>query len=205
MDYLALILFVLVTCITPGPNNIMMMTSGINHGLKRSIPHMAGINLGFPLMIILVGLGFSAVFDRYPLLFTYLKAISTFYLLYIAYGILMGSIASSSGQSKKPMSLFEAALFQWVNPKAWVMALGALAAFINYDAGYLSQTLYVALIFMIFGTPCTAVWLLSGVGLKKLLNNPFYLKLFNISMATLLIISMAPTLKEVSDFVMYRI
>jgi threonine/homoserine/homoserine lactone efflux protein len=200
VDYLALILFVITTCVTPGPNNIMVMTSGINHGLKKSIPHLIGINVGFPLMIILVGLGFNSIFESFPILFKVLKIISAVYLLYIAYSILTGSISSKNGLYKKPMTLLEAAFFQWVNPKAWIMALGALTAFISYESSHFMQIIVIAFIFMIFGSPCTALWLYSGVSLREIFSKKLYLKIFNTTMALLLVLSLLPVFKDIYGF-----
>lgn len=204
MDYIALVLFVISASVTPGPNNIMVMTSGINHGLRKSIPHLVGINTGFPLMIVLVGLGFNTIFEKFPFLFNALKIVSAVYLLFIAYGIFKGSIGSDENSHRKPMTMIEAALFQWINPKAWIMVIGVLAAFTNMESSYLTQTLFIALIFMLFGPLCTGLWLYSGVGLKKLLSKKIYLQIFNTSMALLLVVSLWPIFKDIYEFLVSR-
>lgn len=194
--YLAIIIFAASTTVTPGPNNIMIMTSGLNHGVKNSIPHLLGICFGFPAMVMMVGLGFSVVFEMYPLLHEVIKILGVAYLLYLAW--LIGSSSSSSldAESAKPFSFTQAALFQWVNPKAWVMATGAVSAYTSIASDIFSQVIFIALAFFIVAFPCVGIWLVFGVGLKKYLNSPKHQKIFNLSMALLLVSSVLPVLKE---------
>ena len=194
--YLAIILFAASTTVTPGPNNIMIMTSGLNYGVKNSIPHLLGICFGFPAMVIMVGLGFSVVFEMYPLIHEVIKVIGIAYLLYLAWLIASSSPTSLEVESSKPFSFTQAALFQWVNPKAWVMATGAVSAYTSITADIFSQVLFIALAFFIVAFPCVGIWLFFGVGLKKFLNSPKHQKIFNLSMALLLVASVIPVLKE---------
>lgn len=198
MDYLAILLFVITSCGTPGPNNIMVMTSGINHGFRKTIPHVVGINIGFPLMIVLVGFGFNKIFQQFPIVYNLLQIVSVIYLLYIAYNMLGSNMAKSNKTDNKPFGFVQAAIFQWINPKAWIMAIGALAAFtsVNAEFEYLTQTLIIASMFIIFGAPCTTFWLYSGSKLKNILSKPIYLTIFNSTMALLLVLSLAPVYKE---------
>jgi threonine/homoserine/homoserine lactone efflux protein len=125
---LAFILFAFVSSITPGPNNTMLLSSGVNFGFNRTIPHMLGISCGFALMVLAVGFGLGAVFKAYPILYTVLRYAGAAYLLYLAYKIATSGPAEDGDQSNtRPMSYLSAAAFQWVNPKAWVMAIGATA------------------------------------------------------------------------------
>ncbi|MEM8977490.1 MAG: LysE family translocator, partial [Pseudomonadota bacterium] len=126
---IALAAFALVTSITPGPNNLMLMASGANYGFHRTIPHMLGIGLGFVLMVMLVGLGVIQVFDAYPLAYTLLKIVSMAYLLYLAWKIATSSPPSEAGETGRPITFLQAALFQWINPKAWAMALTAISVY----------------------------------------------------------------------------
>jgi len=194
--YLAIIIFAVSTTVTPGPNNIMIMTSGLNYGIKKSIPHLLGICFGFPAMVIMVGLGFSLVFETYPLFHEAIKVLGVAYLLYLAWIIASSSPTSLDAENSKPLSFTQAALFQWVNPKAWVMATGAVSAYTSISSDMFTQVIFIALAFFIAAFPCVGIWLVFGVGLKKYLNSPKHQKIFNLSMALLLVGSVFPVLKE---------
>ena len=126
----AIVLFAISTMATPGPNTLMIMSSGVNFGVKRSLPHFFGICLGFTLMLFLVGLGFSKLFELYPEFYT-LKWLGTMYLLYLAYLISKSSKSSDEEKEKKPFSFVKAVLIQWLNAKAWAISAGAVAAYIT--------------------------------------------------------------------------
>ncbi|PCJ51126.1 MAG: lysine transporter LysE [Gammaproteobacteria bacterium] len=194
---LALFIFTLTATITPGPNNIMIMTSGLNFGIKKSLPHLFGICLGFPLMVVLVGLGFSVVFEQYPLFHQVIKILGILYLLYLSWRIATSPINELDQGKAKPLSFIQAAAFQWVNPKAWVMASGAVAAFTSATSDMTWQVLYIALSFLLVAFPSVGMWLVFGQSLKRLLRNPLHQRLFNISMAILLVLSMVPVIREV--------
>jgi threonine/homoserine/homoserine lactone efflux protein len=191
MDYLALSLFAISSSITPGPNNMMMLASGVNYGFRASVPHLLGISLGFCFMIVGVGLGLAALFAQFPILHTVLKVIGTVYMLWLAYKI-AASTSRIEGKNGTPMTFLQACAFQWVNPKAWMMALGALSTYPVASQAYMPQVLLVSLIFAIFNLPCVAVWLGLGTGLKRYLDQAKYLRLFNYFMAALLIASLYP-------------
>lgn len=139
MDYLALILFTVSTSITPGPNNILILASGVNYGIRKSLPHFLGISFGFPLMVIAVGLGAGILFKQFPVLHTVLKLIGVFYLLYLAYRVATAPTNKMESENKKPFTFIQAALFQWVNPKAWIMAIGAVVTFASASGNYFLQ------------------------------------------------------------------
>ncbi|MCJ8270331.1 MAG: LysE family translocator [Psychrosphaera sp.] len=191
--YLSLILFATSASVTPGPNNIMMMTSGLNFGVKKSLPHLFGICVGFPLMIIVVGMGFSVVFQRWPIVHEVIKIVSVFYLLYLAWKIATSAPTNLESEKKNPISFIQAALFQWINPKAWVMATGAISAYTSLSSSFFTQVLIIALVFFVLAFPCVGVWLMGGVGLKRFLQRPNYQRVFNVSMAVLLAASIVPT------------
>lgn len=201
MEYTALILFILATSITPGPNNLMIMASGVNHGFRNSLPHLIGIDLGFPVMLIGVGLGISQLFILIPELLNGLKVVGVLYLTYLAYKIATTSVTPKTQKTTEPFSFWQAALFQWVNPKAWIMAVSAVITFTVADQSYFLQVLTIALTFVLFGAPCTVIWLGFGTSLKKLLTKPVYLRVFNISMACLLMLSLLPIIVELYQLV----
>ena len=188
----ALSMFAFVSSITPGPNNLMLMTSGTNFGFKRTIPHMLGVGLGFTLMVLLVGLGAMQVFDWFPLSYEILKVASIVYLLYLAYKIAKTSEVSQSEDAKKPMTFIQAALFQWVNPKAWTMAVTAISVYAPSNEAF--AVLNVALVFGIINLPCICSWITLGQKIKHVLSNERRLKNFNYAMAGLLVLSVMPTL-----------
>lgn len=197
--FLAILLFAVSASITPGPNNIMIMTSGLNHGVKNSIPHLLGICFGFPVMIILIGLGIGVFFEMFPLFHEIIKIIGVIYLLYLSWLIARSSPTSLDSESYKPFSFVQAALFQWVNPKAWVMATGAVSAYTSLSADVFIQVIYIALVFFVVSFPCVGIWLVFGSGLKKYLKSSKHQKIFNVSMALLLIGSILPVFKELVD------
>ena len=185
---LSLISFALISSATPGPNNIMLMTSGANIGFYRTIPHMLGIILGFTIMLTLVGFGLMQLFSNFPLLQTILQWASLLYLLYLAYKIATSSTVNNGEQSYQAMSFLAAANFQWINPKAWSMALSAITL---YSSGLESiyAVLLIATVFFIAYLPSACLWILAGQKLHKILSKPANLKLFNYAMAALLITS----------------
>jgi threonine/homoserine/homoserine lactone efflux protein len=196
MEYTALILFTLATSITPGPNNLMIMSSGANHGFRKSIPHLLGIDVGFPLMLIAVGLGASQVFKQVPELLSWLKFAGVIYLSYLALKIATTAVTPQAQKETAPFTFMQAALFQWVNPKAWIMAVSAVITYTVAGESYFLQVLTIALLFIIFGAPCTVAWLGFGTSLRQLLCKPIYLRVFNISMASLLFLSLFPIMAE---------
>lgn len=184
-------LFTFSTSITPGPNNLMIMSSGLNYGVHRSLPHLLGICLGFPAMIVAIGLGLGTLFSRFPVLHEIIRWAGIAYLLYLAW-VIANTREVGSADNSKPFTFLQAVAFQWVNPKGWIMAVGALAAFTS-PAGEMWQDIArIALTFIAIGGPCIIVWLLFGVGLKQVLNDPLYLRRFNITMGVLLAASVVP-------------
>jgi threonine/homoserine/homoserine lactone efflux protein len=194
---LALCVFAAVSSGTPGPNNLMILTSGVNFGMKRSIPHLMGITLGFCFMIFCVGMGLQTMFTVFPQLETVLRYGGTAYLLWLAWKIAnSGPPSSGSGEGKaaKPMGFWAAAAFQWVNPKAWFMAISAITTYASSaSAGSkLSQVLLVVLIFGAINLPLVACWGWFGSAMRRFLQDPKNLKVFNVTMAVLLIASLYP-------------
>lgn len=197
MEYLAIIVFVISTCVTPGPNNTLIMTSGLNYGIRHSMRHYFGICIGFPTMIVAVGLGIAGLFEQFPVLHVILKCAGAAYLSYLAWRIASTPISEFNETRGKPFTFLQAAAFQWVNPKAWVLAVGATVTYTVISDSYVFQVLTIASLFMIFGSPCTLLWLWFGASLKTILLKPSYVRIFNISMATLLIGSLIPVFLEI--------
>ncbi|PYB75344.1 LysE family translocator [Rhizobium wuzhouense] len=191
---LALVVFAFATSITPGLNNMMLFASGVNFGFRRTIPHMLGIGAGFLSLLIGVGFGLGALLAAYPPAFIALKVAGGLYLLWIAWKI--GSSRSlGDGEIKtRPMSFFSAAAFQWINPKAWVMAVTAMAVYPNPQHYALTVGL-VALVFAAVNIPSVSTWAGFGSALREWLSVPVRLKWFNITMAVLLVLSLWPMLK----------
>ena len=186
---MALVAFAFVTSVTPGPNNVMLMASGANFGLRRTLPHMLGVALGFGLMVALLGLGVDRLIAGSPQLALAMKWVSMAYMLWLAWKIAHASGPIGKGDvAARPMSFLAACAFQWINPKAWMMGLGALSA---YSAGA-GGALMVALIFTLVNLPSVAIWAAMGQGLRGVLQEPGRLRLFNRVMAVLLVVSMAP-------------
>ena len=189
---LGLTVFSLVSSITPGPNNLMLMASGANFGFRRTIPHMLGIGIGFTVMVVLVGIGLMGVFDAFPVTHLILKVLSVAYLLWLAWKIANAGAPKGSDAEGRPMTFLQAALFQWVNPKAWTMALTALSVYAPSQS--FGAVLLVALVFGAINLPCIAVWTLAGLQLQRLLTSQRRLVVFNLGMALLLVLSLYPVL-----------
>lgn len=198
MEYLlSVMLFAISSSVTPGPNNIMVMSSGVNFGTRKSLPLLTGICVGFALMLVLVGLGFGQLFDRFPALHLIIKCIGTLYLLYLAWLIANASGEVKANEQSQPLSFMNGLLFQWVNAKAWVVATGAIAAFTTVGAGFYSQNLTIATIFLIVSFPCVGVWLMFGAVLKRHLKQAKHRVRFNYAMSILLVISVVPVVAEI--------
>jgi threonine/homoserine/homoserine lactone efflux protein len=193
-NLLALATFAFVSSITPGPNNLMLMASGINFGFVRTIPHMLGVSLGFVLLAVVVGLGLGQVFTRFPVMHTVLLVVSVIYLVWLAWKIANAAPPASANRSSsaKPMSFLAAALFQWVNPKAWTMAITAMTTFVPPEAPVMSL-LIVAGLFALINLPSVGCWTVLGVQMRRLLDDPKALRVFNITAALLLLASLWPT------------
>jgi threonine/homoserine/homoserine lactone efflux protein len=193
----AVALYGLVTSITPGPNNTMLLASGLNFGMAKTMPHVWGINIGFTGMIIGVGLGLGAVFAAFPVLHLVLKIVGSAYLVYLAWRIATSGPMGDEIADKKPFTFVEAAAFQWVNPKAWVMAVGAISAYVPPDQ-FLIGVFSVALVFGAVNFPSILLWAGFGAALRNVLTNPKAVVIFNLAMAALLIGSLWPTLRELA-------
>ena len=189
----ALLLFSFVSSITPGPNNVMLFASGVNFGMRRTIPHAVGISVGFACLLLAVGLGLGAVLQLYPPLFTVIKVAGGLYMLWLAWRISQSGPVEIRDSHAQPLTLLQASLFQWVNPEAWVMAMVAMSTYTN-EGNYLFNVAIVTFVFCVVNFPSVTIWAGFGTIMRKFLQDPVKLKFFNYLMAALLVISLWPML-----------
>jgi threonine/homoserine/homoserine lactone efflux protein len=189
----ALVGFAFVSSITPGPNNMMLMASGANFGMRRTVPHMLGVAIGFTVMIVLVGIGLVGLFEAWPPLFMILKVVSALYLLWLAWKIATAPSPTADGTvAGQPMTFLQAALFQWVNPKAWTMALTAIAVYAGSRS--VLAVVGVAAVFGAVNLPSVGVWAAMGQYLRRWMNDDTKRRAFNWGMAALLVSSLVVAL-----------
>lgn len=191
---IALIGFAFASSITPGPNNLMLMASGANYGLLRTVPHMLGISLGHAFMVVMVGVVLLQVFDAYPVLNIVLKVVSAAYMIWLAWKIANAVAPQAKEVTGKPFTFLQAAAFQWVNPKAWFMAITAISAYAPQDQGVWVGSLIVAVVFSATNLPSVTVWAWMGVQVRRWLGTAQRLRVFNVTMAVLLVVSLYPML-----------
>lgn len=191
-----LILFCLATLFTPGPNNLMLMTSGLNFGLRRTLPHLFGVDLGFAFLVFCTGVGLGGLFKMFPSAYIILKYAGAAYMLYLAYVIAMSDPhAPKANARKKPFTFVQAAAFQWVNAKAWIMAVGAISTYAPV-APYPYNAALIAGIFGLFGAASSFSWASFGLAMQRFLKHPKIIRAFNLGMALLLIVSILPIFWE---------
>ncbi|CAH0299099.1 LysE family translocator [Roseomonas sp. CECT 9278] len=190
---LALLGFAIAMSVTPGPNVLMVAAGAANAGIRATVPHMLGITIGFAAMLLIVGLGLAGPFAAMPMLHTALKWGGAAWLLVLAWKIARAG-APGEGPPRPPLGFIGAALFQWVNPKAWMIALAAIPAFTTPDGDILAETLLIAGAFALVCFPCCLVWAALGAGASRLLRTDRALRGFNIAMAVLLVLSLIPAL-----------
>jgi threonine/homoserine/homoserine lactone efflux protein len=191
---LAFIVFAFVTSVTPGPNNMMLLASGINFGLRRSLPHLLGISLGMLVMVSAIGFGLGELLKLYPPLYNVLRYGGAAYLLYLSWKIATAAAPQANGQpGGKPMSFIQAVAFQWINPKAWIMAIAAISTYVPAQP-VAAQILLIAGLFALINYPTCSLWILAGSLLRRALENPLWLRRFNYLMASLLVLSLYPML-----------
>jgi threonine/homoserine/homoserine lactone efflux protein len=192
---LPLLGFVVVSTVTPGPNNLMCLMSGANFGLRRTVPHISGIAAGFPVMIVASGFGLVWVFDTWPVLHEILKYVAFAYLLWLAWRIaIAGRPEAKEGAGARPLTFLEAAAFQWVNPKAWAIVFGGMALYTTAGGNKVFEIGLFAVLFGLVCLPNGVVWTLFGRAIAGFLENDVQRRWFNIGMAVLLVVSVLPTM-----------
>ena len=182
IDPLPFVTYTFVMSITPGPNNVMLTASGANFGFRRTLPHIFGVGLGFVVQLLAVCAGLSALFARWPTLQRALGWVGAAYLLYLGWRML-GQTDNEARDSRRPVTFLEAAMFQFLNPKAWVMTVTAATLFLPQELGLLLRGGYMAGIMEGIGLPCMAVWALFGSSLRGFLAAPRGRLAFNVAMA----------------------
>jgi len=189
---IALLPFATVMSITPGPNNLMCAASGVNFGFRRTVPHMLGVALGFPAMLVGVGFGLEALIKSNPLLGDLLKYGGCLYLLFLAYKLATAAKPEADGAAAQPVSFLQAVLFQWVNPKAWVMAVSSMSIFAGVSADHSAQVMVMSVILGLLGLVAVIIWTSFGTMIARKLDSPRALQTFNLVMAGSLIASLVP-------------
>jgi threonine/homoserine/homoserine lactone efflux protein len=194
--FIAFVVFTVVMWITPGPNNIMLLSSGLTYGFRPTLPHIAGITVGFAFMIGTVGLGLGTIFIAYPVLQTILKYAGVAYLIYLAGAIAMSEpVAPDRHNRRRPMTFWGAALFQWVNAKGWVIVISTITAYAAIAVYPWNIAIQVVLSLILGSVSCTA-WALSGSALRPFLTSRLMVRAFNIVMAALLLASLYPVFMD---------
>ena len=189
---LPLTLFGLASAATPGPNNVMLTASGSAFGFRLSMPHMAGITIGFPLMVFAVGLGLGEIFTTYKQVHLALKYVGAAYLLYLAWRIAQAGEVNGPDAGGRPLTFLEAAAFQWVNPKAWMMAVSSIPAFTTVGGNYYAELAMIALIWALVCIPACLIWCLFGVAIRRLIRTPETARIVNLVLAGLVALSIVP-------------
>ena len=192
---IAFVVFAAVMFFTPGPNNIMVMSSGLTYGFRRTLPHIAGVVIGFAFMVGAVGVGFGTVFIAFPVLQTVLKYAGAAYLVYLAVMIAMAGPPKPGETGRGPMTFWQAAMFQWVNVKGWVAIIGTITAYAAI-ASFPFNIVIQVVTFLVMGTASITTWTLFGSALRPFLTSPRAVRAFNLVMAALLLASLYPVFME---------
>jgi threonine/homoserine/homoserine lactone efflux protein len=192
----SLIAFALVGSLTPGPNNTMLLASGVNFGFKRTQPHVLGVTIGFTIMLVAIGFGIGQVFAKFPQVYLTLRVVSIVYLVWLAWRIATaGSTDPIVSDEARPMTFSEAALFQWVNPKGWMICLSVAANYVSADHPW-SDIAVLSAVFLIVSLISATGWALFGTSLRPLLKDERAMRIFNVTMAVALLASLWPIVRD---------
>ncbi len=193
---LPLIGFAFAAAVTPGPNNALVAANAAANGWRATWPHMLGIGAGFALMIVLVGLGLAGVLAAYPAVARGMRWASMAWLAWLAWQIAMAPVGQGGEVPALRFGFVRAVLFQWVNPKAWLLALSIAAAWVRPEAALAPQLTVIGLVFFLVTVPSCLPWALLGDGAARVLGGGARMRAFNIAMALLLVASMLPIALE---------
>ena len=196
MDLLAFLLFSIATSATPGPNNIMVSAAAANHGFRATIPHILGIAVGLAVMLLVFGSGLAGPLAADPRLHRILRWVGVAWMLWLAAKIAFAEGPLTGGRGRPPLSFLGAVLFQWINPKAWLIALATVATYTTAEGSLYRQVALLALLSFLVSIPCVAAWAALGAGASRFLMTPRRLRLFNVAMALLLVASLVPLLRD---------
>ena len=195
--FFPMITFAFVAAITPGPNNIMLAASGANFGFKRTLPHIAGVTVGFFFLLLLVGLGLGQLFEAFPIIRQVFRVAALGFILYLAWRIANSGGGKDQSERARPISFWEAAAFQLINPKAVVMSITVIATFISPDHDFAFQFSLLVASFTVLTLISVAAWAAFGLVLGNIISTPKSQRMFNIVMALLLIVSILPVAAEI--------
>jgi threonine/homoserine/homoserine lactone efflux protein len=193
-DWIPLLGFAIAGSVTPGPNVLMVAAGAAGHGVRAVLPHMLGITFGFTAMLLLVGLGLAAPLAASPVVHGVLRVVAAAWLFWLSWKIATAP-PPGEGPAKPPMGFPAAALFQWVNPKAWMICGAAMAGYTVPGEALVPQVVAIALVFGAVSMPCLILWAGLGAGARRLLRDAVALRRFNIAMGVLLAISVIPLLR----------
>lgn len=192
----AVLPFAVAMSFTPGPNNLMLATAGARFGFLLTLAHQCGIVVGFASMVLCVGFGVTAIIVKEPSVYLAMKIASLVYMLWLAWKTARARPAEDADSKGAPMSFLAAAAFQWVNPKAWMMILTAVAAYSTPNSDRATQVITLALVFATVGAASSSTWVLFGQLIRRVLTTPRKRIAFNWTMALLLLVSMIPVMFE---------
>jgi len=190
--YLPMLGFLTVASFTPGPNNIMLASSGVNFGFSRTIPHMLGVTIGFGCMLLLAGIGLDQVFRAFPLAKQVLRVMALIFITYLAWGIARSDGSTSQDSRGRPQFFWEAASFQLINPKGIAVGVTMISTFIVHEEPFLGQFLMMLGTGMVLALLSTMTWAAFGVVIRHWIRSPGRLRIFNVTMALLLMVSITP-------------
>lgn len=186
-------LFSFVAAFTPGPNNLMLTASGVNYGFKRSLPHICGVTAGFMLLVLSAGLGLSTLFAAFPGIYEILRVISFGFLIYVGWKIAMAGPIEDA-KATTPLSFATAFAFQWVNPKAISVTLSTITAYTGASDTPTFDLVIILSLFFLVTVGSTVAWTIAGQYIGKFLKKDRTRRLFNFSMAAILVISLSPVI-----------
>ena len=201
----ALVAFSVTSFFTPGPNNVMLLTSGVNHGFRRTIPHMAGVTIGFAAMTVLVAVGLGSVFRAAPRIHDVVEVIGVLYLLWLSWKIATaptdrGIETDGVATAAKPFTFLQAAAFQWVNAKGWVMVVSVVSIWVPEGGEAVTWIALIFVIFIVVGVGSTVAWAALGSLIARWFDDPGRLRLFNVAMAVLLVASLWPAFRDIAGW-----
>lgn len=192
--WIPLTVFAAIAAFTPGPNNLMLAASGMNYGFRRTVPHMLGVSLGFPVMLLCITFGLGAILAAFPVLRDAMRVLSAAFILYFAWKIATTETDLSVDGAGRPLTLWQAALFQWVNPKGWAVAVAVASLYAPGGIQDWPRAVYMALLFFVITVACTSCWTSLGTLIRKVLRNPEVRRWVNRGMAAALVLTMLPIL-----------
>ncbi len=190
--FIPFIIFCIVMTSTPGPNNAFVMISGARFGIWKTIPLILGISIGVGLQLLALGIGINQIFNFIPELHLILSIIGSLYIVWLAWKIASSGTLEINQDRKPSMGFIEGAIFQWINPKAWIISISTVTTYFSMESNFL-EIFFAALVLIFITIPCVGIWAVAGTFLRKLLMNIRYARIFNLSMSIALLMAVLPT------------